>query len=119
LRRSWTLARWCLAEKSRLQREIARIGNLADDDLVKEFCPEVERDRAVQEAIDAGAATDIRDVLARGNRGPEQEVVSRNAPPVRREGGDPRPLTGVNGMPLPPNVVFTYDKDLNLVPVPQ
>jgi hypothetical protein len=112
---------YCRGEKDRLLGEVTRLSNLSDDDLVAELVPEVARDKAIQQAIDAGAPTELRDVLARGERAPEQVVVSRTPLPVRRVGGDPAPvapgLVGAHGAPVPPNTLMTYDANGQLVPL--
>jgi hypothetical protein len=81
-------ADWCREQIESTNAEIDRLGSLSDDELIASFCPEVAQEKVLQRAMERGeVATDIRDVLARGARAPEQVVVSRHPLPVRREGG--------------------------------
>lgn len=110
---------FCKTEKARLLAEVTRLSELGPGQLIAELVPEVARERATQEAIEAGAPTDIRDVLARGGRQPDQVVVSNHPRPVRREGGEPGPvspgLITIDGRPISPNKVLTYDANGHLV----
>jgi hypothetical protein len=114
-------ADWCRQEIDHLKGEIARIAGLADDALIAEFAPEVARDAAIEKDIAENGPIEF-DPLGRGVMAPKGVVVSKTPPPVRREGGDPAPvapgLVSANGTPVAPNVVYTYDKHFNLVPVP-
>jgi hypothetical protein len=68
----------------------------------------------------AESAPDLRDALTqRGEMLPTQVEVSRTPLPVRREGGEPSIPWDQQGSGQPRGgVVYTYDKDWNVVPMP-
>jgi hypothetical protein len=113
---------FCKAEVARLQGEIARLSELGSDDLISELVPEVARDAAIAKDLEDNGPVRF-DPLGRGAMPPRAVVVSKTPPPVRRVGGDPAPvqgtLIGANGAPLPPNVVYGYDENFNVVPLSQ
>lgn len=113
---------FCKAEKARLEAEITRLSELSGEDLVAEFTPEIAKQAAIQKDLEENGPVDF-DPMGRGPMGPRQVVVSQHPRPVRREGGDPARhapgLVDVNGRQLPPNVVYGYGKDFNVIPLGQ
>jgi len=85
------------------------------------FAPEVARDKAIAKDLEDNGPVEF-DPTGRGALTLRQVVVSKTPPPVRREGGEPaadhRTLIGANGAPLPPNVVYGYDSNGQLTPLP-
>lgn len=97
---------YLIGEVKRLQGEVERLGHLSDADLIAELVPETAQAERVAS----------KDALQRGRMLPQAVEVSKTPPPVRREGGDPRtPWDQMGSGAATPGVVWTYDKDLNLV----
>jgi hypothetical protein len=97
---------YLISEVKRLQGEIDRLGQLPDADLIAELVPEVARAAVIAD----------KDNPQRGRMLAQGVEVSKTPPPVRREGGDPRtPWDQMGSGAATPGVVWTYDKDLNLV----
>lgn len=93
-----------IGERDRLRGVIAELGGLGPDALVERYVPET----TPVEAIPFGEA------MARGEYGPRQVVVHRDAPPDRRIGGNPAPVHPTDAVP---GRTYTYDKAGNLVVV--
>jgi hypothetical protein len=97
---------YLISEVKRLQNEIDRLGQLSDNDLVKELVPEAARAAVIAD----------KDNLKRGHMVPQGIEVHREPPPVRRDGGNPGIPWDQQGSGAPvPGFTYTYDKDLNLV----
>lgn len=90
--------------RARLRELIAELSGLNPDALVERYGPEAKPVEMVP----------FRETLARGEYGPRQVVVHRDAPPERRTGGNPAPFQPTKAAP---GRVYTYDKDGNLVAV--
>lgn len=101
-----------MGERDRLEAEIHRLAQLDGDQLIEEFVPSVAREKAIAEAD----VPSFRDSLNRGAMLPRPVDVSRDPPPVRREGGEVGIPWGNQGRgAVPSGVTWTYDKDGNLV----
>jgi hypothetical protein len=98
------------AEKSRLEGEIERMGNLSDEELARELVPEMIPQREVTKA-------DI--TPARGQTiTPEIIYMNTDAPaPFQRRGGDTAMPWASQGSGAPvPGITYTYDADGQLIP---
>jgi hypothetical protein len=114
-------AEWCKGEKVRLLDEVHRLSELSDEELVAELVPEVEREKAIAKDLEENGPVGFEDTLPARNAAPRVDIVTNERTFSARRIGDPaaehRTLIGANGAPLPPNVVYGYDADFNLVPL--